>query len=55
LTGSAKRSGTNFSQEIIDIFKAGNNRMAYAISIIPSLDSEAFYRKQLHIRLLAAE
>jgi len=55
LTGSAKGSGTNFSAEIIDIIKAGNNRKTCAISIIPSQNSEVFYRKQLHHRLLAAE
>jgi hypothetical protein len=55
LTGSAKGSGTNFSEEIIDIIKARNNRKAYAISIIPSQDLQAFYRKQLLTRLLAAE
>jgi hypothetical protein len=55
LTGSAKGSGTNFSEEIIDIIKARNNRKAYAISIIPSQDSEAFYRKEHLARFLAAE
>jgi hypothetical protein len=54
LTGSAKEPGTNFSDKIIDIIKAGNNRKAYAISIIPSQNSAAFYRKQLLIRLLVA-
>ena len=28
------RSGTNFSEEIIEIIKSGNNRKAYAISIL---------------------
>jgi hypothetical protein len=55
LAGSAKGSGTNFSGEIIDIIKAGNNRKACAISLILSQDSEVFHRKHLPSRLLAVE
>jgi hypothetical protein len=55
LTASAKGSGTNFSEEIIDIIEAGKNGKAYTISIISSEGSESFYRKQLDLRLLAAE
>jgi hypothetical protein len=49
LAGSEKGSGTNFSEKIIDISKAGNNRKACAISIIPSQRPEALIRKQLPI------
>ena len=42
LTGNAKEFGTNFSEEIIDMIKAGTYRKACAILIILSQDSGHF-------------